>query len=104
MQIALDQEQVLAIENLVCAAVKNGIKQATNQKPYLNRRNIAKYFGIADSTISYWATLGMPVAIIDGRKMYGKKSITDWLKAHEHSTSSNSKPQKKPNTTAMVIG
>lgn len=55
----------------------------TRPKPYLNRREIAKYFGVADSTISYWATLGMPVAVIDGRKLYGKESITNWLKSKE---------------------
>lgn len=52
-------------------------------RPYLNRRDAAKYFGVADSTISYWATLGMPVARIDGRKLYGKESITEWLKSKE---------------------
>lgn len=60
------------------------IKDTLNHpKPYLNRRGIAKYFGVADSTISYWATLGMPVAVIDGRKLYGKESITEWLKSKE---------------------
>jgi len=39
------------------------------------------------STISYWATLGMPVADIDGRKLYGKQSITDWLKSKEKTVS-----------------
>jgi hypothetical protein len=60
------------------------IKDTLNHpNPYLNRREIAKYFGVADSTISYWATLGMPVAVIDGRKLYGKESITEWLKSKE---------------------
>lgn len=60
------------------------IKDTLNHpKPYLNSREIAKYFGVADSTISYWASLGMPVAVIDGRKMYGKESITNWLKSKE---------------------
>lgn len=66
------------------------LKQALgNQgKPYLNRKETAKYFGVAESTIRYWATLGMPVAIIDGRKLYGKQSITNWLKSKE-------KPEKE---------
>lgn len=64
------------------------IKDTLNHPlPYLNRVEIAKYFGVAPSTISYWATLGMPVAVIDGRKLYGKQSITDWLKSKEKTVS-----------------
>ena len=60
---------------------------------------VAKYFGVAESTISYWATLGMPVANIDGRKLYGKQSITQWLKSKEEP-----KPEqnKKPLAIAVV--
>ena len=68
--------------------IVNTIKETLSKpKPYLNRREIAKYFGVADSTISYWASLGMPVAVIDGRKMYGKESITNWLKSKEQTKS-----------------
>ena len=41
-----------------------------------------------EKELRYWATLGMPVAIIDGRKLYGKQSITNWLKSKE-------KPEKE---------
>ncbi|WP_260205227.1 terminase small subunit [Lactobacillus acidophilus] len=84
MEFKLDQQQETEIKTYVLNVVRDAIKQATtSSKPYLNRKEIAKYFGVADSTISYWATLGMPVAIIDGRKLYGKQSITQWLKDHE---------------------
>lgn len=84
MEFKLDENQETEIKTYVLNVVKDAIKQATTtSKPYLNRKEIAKYFGVADSTISYWATLGMPVAIIDGRKLYGKQSITNWLKSKE---------------------
>ncbi|MCT0164020.1 DNA-binding protein [Lactobacillus helveticus] len=84
MEFKLDQQQETEIKTYVLNVVKDAIKQAsTSSKPYLNRKEIAKYFGVADSTISYWASLGMPVATIDGRKLYGKQSITNWLKSHE---------------------
>ena len=83
MQVTLDDKQTAEIKTLIFSTIKDGIKQATNNRPYLNRKDIAKYFGVADSTITYWASLGMPVANIDGRKLYGKASITNWLKAHE---------------------
>lgn len=71
-------------ESEIKTTIVKTIKDTLNHpKPYLNRREIAKYFGVADSTISYWATLGMPVAVIDGRKLYGKESITEWLKSKE---------------------
>ena len=83
MEFVLDDKQIAEIRKIVFAVIKNSIKQVENQRPYLNRRDIAKYFGVAESTISYWASLGMPVAVVDGRKLYGKQSITQWLKAHE---------------------
>ena len=83
MQLVLDDAQIAEIKQIVFSVVKDGIKQVGNQRPFLNRRDIAKYFGVSESTISYWASLGMPVAVVDGRKLYGKKSITQWRKAHE---------------------
>lgn len=83
MEFVLDDEQIAKIRKIVFSVVSDSIKQIEQPRPYLNRKDIAKYFGVAESTISYWATLGMPVAIIDGRKLYGKASITEWLKSHE---------------------
>lgn len=89
MEFKLDKNQETEIKTYVLNAVKDAIKQATTtSKPYLNRKEIAKYFGVADSTISYWATLGMPVAVIDGRKLYGRQSITNWLKSKEKAVKS----------------
>lgn len=98
MEINLDKKQITEIKALVYSVIKSAIKQTEPQCPYLNRKEIAKYFGVSESTIRHWASLGMPVAIIDGRKMYGKKSITDWIRSYE-----NSKEQtKKPVTIGVV--
>lgn len=71
-------------EEEIKTVIVNAIKDSLNRpKPYLNRREIAKYFGVADSTITYWASIGMPVSVVDGRKLYGKESITNWLKSKE---------------------
>ena len=90
MEIKLDASQERDLSIHIINLVKDSVKQAVNNesKPYLNRKEIAKYFGVADSTISYWATLGMPVAVIDGRKLYGKQSITQWLKSKEKAVKS----------------
>lgn len=98
MQFVLDDEQIAEIRKVVLSAVKDSVKQVENQRPYLNRKDIAKYFGVAESTISYWASLGMPVAVIDGRKMYGKQSITNWIESHE----TPRKQTKKPVTIGVV--
>lgn len=95
MQISLDDKQIAEIRTLIFSIVKDSINQLDTAHPYLTRRDIAKYFGVAESTISYWASLGMPVAIINGRKLYGKQSITEWLKQHE-------RQQKKPATLRAV--
>lgn len=101
MQISLDDEQITQIKALIFSTVKDSIQQVTNTRPYLNRKDIAKYLGVAESTITYWASLGMPVAVIDGRKLYGKQSITQWLKAHETRLQGQ---KKKPVTIGVVTG
>ena len=102
MQVTLDDEQTAEIKAFIFSTIKDGIKQATNTRPYLNRKDIAKYFGVADSTITYWAKLGMPVAVIDGRKLYGKQSITQWLKAHEMPSQKAQRQTKKSSTIGVV--
>lgn len=100
MEFKLDESQETEIKTYVLNVVREAIKQATTtSKPYLNRKEIAKYFGVADSTITYWASLGMPVANIDGRKLYGKASITKWLASHEMPSQ---KQNKKPITMGVV--
>ena len=90
MEIKLDADQEKELTNHIINLVKTSVKQAIGSqgKPYLNRKETAKYFGVAESTIRYWTTLGMPVAIIDGRKLYGKQSITNWLKSKEKAVKS----------------
>lgn len=99
MKISLDDEQTAQIKTLIFSTIKEGIQQAVSTRPYLNRRDIAKYFGVAESTITYWAKLGMPVAVIDNRKLYGKQSITNWLKSHEMPSQ---RQTKKPATIGVV--
>ncbi|NRO16935.1 DNA-binding protein [Lactobacillus helveticus] len=102
MQVTLDDKQKAEIKALVFSTVKEGIQQVANTRPYLNRKDVAKYFGVAESTISYWAKLGMPVAIIGGRKLYGKQSITQWLKDHEMPSQKSKEQTKKALTIGVV--
>lgn len=96
MEISLDDNQVQEIRTLIFSTVQDGIKQATNTRPYLNRKDIAKYLGVAESTITYWASLGMPVAIIDGRKLYGNKVLRNGLKPTKCPLKSHKSKQKSP--------
>lgn len=96
MQVILDQEQQKQIQELINAGIAKAVKQATDQRPYLTRAGIAKYMGVSPDTITHWANMGMPVAVLsDGRKLYGKESITQWLKTKEVQ-------QKKPLTAVTV--
>ena len=85
MEIKLDEKQENELTTYITGIVKSAVKSATKvqEKPFLNRKETAKYFGVADSTIRYWVSLGMPVVVIEGRKLYSKKSITEWLASHE---------------------
>lgn len=109
MNVSLDDEQASKIKEefiaLVFPMIRDAIKKATvNPRPYLNRKDMAIYLGVSESTIGIWVKHGMPVAVIDGRKLYGKQTVTQWLKDHEKTveTSSQHKENKKPATIAVV--
>lgn len=92
MELIFNDDQTkqleMEISQQVLGLVKDGIKQAIkNTHPYLNRKEIAEYLGVAPATINHWTSLGMPVAIIDGRKLYGKESVSNWLKSKEKTVS-----------------
>ncbi|MBP2058952.1 hypothetical protein J2Z60_002143 [Lactobacillus colini] len=82
LELKLDKQQELEITNKI-DALMNRINKIEFNKPYLNKTEASKYFDVAPATLSKWATLGMPVAVIDGYKLYGKESITNWLKSKE---------------------
>ena len=96
MDFKLDQNEQQEIKTMIFSTIQDAINQiGSSSRPYVNRKEIAKYFGVAESTITYWASLGMPVAVIDGRKLYGKKTITQWLEDHEKSSSKHQEQRKK---------
>ena len=51
MQFVLDDAQIAEIRKVVFSVVEDSVRQVENQRPYLNRKGIAKYFGVAESTI-----------------------------------------------------
>lgn len=86
MQIMLDQDQEQEIKKYLFNLVKEsfeGMHLEPESRPYLNRNQIAAFFGVSPNTIDAWVRAGAPVAVIEGRKLYGKESITNWLKQHE---------------------
>ena len=92
MELIFNDDQTkqleMEISQQVLGLVKDRIKQAIkNTRHYLNRKEIAEYLGVAPATINHWTSLGMPVAIIDGRKLYGKESVSNWLKSKEKTVS-----------------
>lgn len=87
MEFKLDDQQKNEIQTYIVGVIKDAVKQgANNERPYLTRKEAANYFGVSPATLTSWASLGMPVAVIDGRKFYGKESITKWLASHETKT------------------
>lgn len=83
--VSLDPKQEAELKkyllNLFESALNVKIEQ--EERPYVNQREITKYFGVSASTINSWVALGCPVANVDGRKLYGKESIKNWLKSFE---------------------
>lgn len=94
MQITLDSDQEQEIKSYLFNLVKQsfeGMHLEPESRPYLNRNQIAAFFGVSPNTIDAWVRAGAPVAVIEGRKFYGKESITNWLKQHEKPEESTKK-------------
>ncbi|MCT3469576.1 DNA-binding protein [Lactobacillus delbrueckii] len=94
MQIMLDQDQEQEIKKYLFNLVKEsfeGMHLEPESRPYLNRNQIAAFFGVSPNTIDIWVRAGAPVAVIEGRKFYGKESLTNWLKQHEEPKESTKK-------------
>lgn len=94
MQITLDSDQEQEIKKYLFNLVKEsfeGMHLEPESRPYLNRNQIAAFFGVSPNTIDIWVRAGAPVAVIEGRKLYGKESLTNWLKQHEEPEESTKK-------------
>lgn len=95
---------ITELKPLIVTTVQDAIKQSkSDSRPYLNRKEIAKYLGVAQSTVGVWVKQGMPFAVIDGRKLYGKQTVNQWLKDHEMTIempSQHQRHQKSPQLLA----
>jgi len=95
---------ITKLKPLIVTTVQDAIKQSkSDSRPYLNRKEMAKYLGVAQSTVGVWVKQGMPFAVIDGRKLYGKQTVNQWLKDHEmtiETPSQHQRHQKSPQLLA----
>lgn len=100
---ALIAQIIAGLKPVIVATVQNSVKDTkSDSRPYLNRTDMAKYLGVSQSTVSAWVAIGLSVAIIDGRKLYGKKTVTQWLKEHEITTETPSQHQKTPKSPQLL--
>lgn len=85
IQILLTDDQLQELQLQTLLAVKQGIKRATaNQaKPYLNLKDFAAWTGFTAPTIRKFVENGLPVADVNGQKLYGKEDYIQWLKSRE---------------------
>lgn len=101
---ALVAQIITGLKPFIVTTVQDAIKQSkSDSRPYLNRKEIAKYLGVAQSTVGVWVKQGMPFAVIDGRKLYGKQTVNQWLKDHEmtiETPSQHQRHQKSPQLLA----
>ncbi|WP_290032802.1 helix-turn-helix domain-containing protein [Ligilactobacillus cholophilus] len=86
-QVVLDEQQRKELSNDIYNTVKNAISKAKQEeqhaKPYLNKKEMAKWLGVSTDTIYKFIRNGLPVANIDGMQLIGKETIINFLKEHE---------------------
>lgn len=97
MKIELDREQETEFKEYLCELVKasfDGMHLEPESKPYLNRAEMSRWLGVSPNTIDHWVSLGLPVANVDGFKLYGKASVKNWLAQHEQQSRAKQKRLK----------
>ena len=100
---ALVAQIITGLKPFIVTTVQDALKQSrSDSRPYLNRKDMANYLGVAQSTVGVWVKQGMPFAVIDGRKLYGKQSVNQWLKEHEMTVETSSQHQKTPKKLATI--
>lgn len=86
IQIILTDEQLQDLQLQTLLAVKKGIAQATgnnSNKPYLKLKDFTVWTGFTAPTIRKFVANGLPVADVNGQKLYGKEEYIQWLKSRE---------------------
>lgn len=108
MHITLDNDQEDAILQEVKAnvfqLVNKSVEDLNNSKPYLTRQAMSKWLGIAPTTLDGWVKEGLPVATLsNGRKLYGKDTVKEWLKSQEVSTKAQKKTVNEQSKTPLTV-
>ena len=85
IQIILTDDQLEELQLQTLLAVKKGIAQATDaqNKPYLKLRDFTPRTAFTAPTIRKFVANGLPVADVNGQKLYGKEEYIQWLKSRE---------------------
>lgn len=80
----LKSELVKSITTQIAtAAIKQELEKATNQAPYLNKTNLAKWSGYSVSTINALIKQGLPVSQVGSIKAISKKAFIKFMEQHE---------------------
>ena len=86
-QIILDQTQKEELGKDIYTTVTDAIKKARQEeqhaKPYLNKKEMAKWLGVSTDTVYRFIRNGLPVADVDGMQLIGKETAINFLKEHE---------------------
>lgn len=86
-QIVLDEQQRKELSSNVYNILRDAIKQAKKEeqcaKPYLNKKEMAKWLGVSTDTLYKFIKNGLPVTNIDGMQLIGKETVIEFLKQHE---------------------
>lgn len=86
-QIVLDEQQRKELNADVYTTIKDAINKARKEeqqaKPYLNKKEMAKWLGVSTDTIYKFIRNGLPVATVGGMQLIGKETVIKFLKEHE---------------------
>ena len=71
------------IYTTVTDAIKKARQEEQHAKPYLNKKEMAKWLGVSTDTVCRFIRNGLPVADVDGMQLIGKETAINFLKEHE---------------------
>lgn len=85
--ITLNNEQSDSLQkyiyNITSEAVKRAREDASMEKEWLRKGEMADFIGIARTTLDSWIDEGLKISIVNGVTLISKKEVTRFLIDHQ---------------------
>lgn len=89
-QVQLSEEQSKMLQQslyrLTLETVERVKQDVALDRDFLTQEKMAQWLGISVNSLKKYVIEGMPVSVLDGRKFFSKKRVSEWILSKEFIT------------------